>query len=361
MAVTVTAVVPTIGASPLLADCLSALRAQELDGDGELEIVLVRQGSAVPEGSPGETTGDGAGHAPAGTVDHEIRLPRNLGFAAATNRGIEAARGPYVATVNDDVIVMPGWLRALIGALEGEPRAAAAQGVNLQAPATDRSDRSDTGSGQAAGEPPGLLRQPHRVDGWGLAWNRAVQAVQLGRDATPPDPCERPSEVFGVSATAAVYRREALLAVARGGEAALDVPEGGAETAEVFDSRFESYYEDADLACRLRAAGFLALSVPAARAVHAGSLTGGRLGSRRWRLLYGNRYAVAASLLGRGLWPRLPRMVARDAVDLVRALAHGELRKALGIAGGWGRALRLLPSFCHRGAPTAVRPGEGAS
>ncbi len=49
-------------------------------------------------------------------------------------------------------------------------------------------------------------------------------------------------EIFGVSATAAVYRREALRAVASGGE--------------VFDPRLGSYYEDVDLAGRLRAAGF---------------------------------------------------------------------------------------------------------
>jgi len=318
MAVTVTAVVPTVGASPLLGECLRALRAQRLDGqgtgEGELEIVLVRQGAAGAEDLSG------------GPV-RELRLPRNLGFAAATNHGIAAARGAYVATVNDDVVVRPGWLRALVEALDATPDAAAAQG--------------------------------DRVDGWGLGWNRAAQAVQLGRGDAPPDPGEPAREVFGVSATAAVYRRSALLEVARASRPAIDPSHRGGsdgDRPEVFDTRLESYYEDADLACRLRAAGHIALSVPAARALHAGSLTGGRLGARRWRLLYGNRYAVAAHLLGRGLWRRLPRMAARDVADLARALAGGELRKLVGIAGGWARAVRLLPTYAHRGAPMEGSP-----
>jgi len=348
MAVTVTAVVPTVGASPLLGECLRALRAQRLDGqgtgEGELEIVLVRQGAAGAEDLSG------------GPV-RELRLPRNLGFAAATNHGIAAARGAYVATVNDDVVVRPGWLRALVEALDATPDAAAAQGVNLQPrrPAGEvvTSPEGPTDPGAAA------PAQGDRVDGWGLGWNRAAQAVQLGRGDAPPDPGEPAREVFGVSATAAVYRRSALLEVARASRPAIDPSHRGGsdgDRPEVFDTRLESYYEDADLACRLRAAGHIALSVPAARALHAGSLTGGRLGARRWRLLYGNRYAVAAHLLGRGLWRRLPRMAARDVADLARALAGGELRKLVGIAGGWARAVRLLPTYAHRGAPMEGSP-----
>jgi GT2 family glycosyltransferase len=282
-------------------------------------VLLVRQGPLARE--------DGRID---GLADREIRLPENLGFAAATNRGIAAARGRYVATVNDDALVEEGWLAALLRALDETPGAAAAQGVNLQDEA--------------------------RVDGWGLAWNRAVQAVQLGRDAEPPPRDAPPRPVFGVSATAALYRRSALLQVARPARAR--APDGEA-IPEVFDSRLESYYEDADLARRLRAAGHTALSVPGARAVHAGSLTGRRLGARRWRLLYGNRYAVAAGLLGRELWLRLPRMLARDLADLARAKLRLDGRRVLGIPGGWCRALRLLPRYVHGGPPCPGAFAEG--
>ena len=55
-----------------------------------------------------------------------------------------------------------------------------------------------------------------------------------------------------MSATAAIYRRSALA----------DLGDAG----RPFDARLFAYYEDVDLACRLRAAGHRALRVPAARA-----------------------------------------------------------------------------------------------
>ena len=81
-------------------------------------------------------------------------------------------------------------------------------------------------------------------------------------------------QVFGVSATAAVYRRSAL------------------DEVGLFDERLVSWYEDVDLAVRLRAAGWRALHVPAARALHAGGATARRLSWRYGRLLYGNRWLV---------------------------------------------------------------------
>src|SRR6185369_16155223 len=101
-----------------------------------------------------------------------------------------------------------------------------------------------------------------------------------------------------------------------------------------------------DLANRLRAAGWTALSVPAARARHAGGATsagGGSRGRERWARIYGNRHLVLARLLGTGYWPRLPALAARDLVDLARAVLGGEWARVAGITLGWGRAIRLLP------------------
>ncbi len=145
--------------------------------------------------------------------------------------------------------------------------------------------------------------------------------MQIGHGEPAPGPEGGVREVFGVSATAAVYRRQALLEV------------GG------FDSRLVSYYEDVDLAVRLRAAGWRSLLVPGARARHAGSATGRTLSRERWRLIYGNRYVVARRFLGRGFWLRLPILVLRDVVDLARAILRGDGTLAGGIVSGWGRAL----------------------
>lgn len=273
----VSAVVPTLGRSPLLVSCLEALRREGM------EILVVDQ-SAEPVEIPG------------GLADRVLRPGRNLGFAAGTNLGIQEASGDWVATVNDDAVVEPGWLAALLAVLEADPRAAAAQGVNL------------------------LYDAPDRADGCGLAWNRWWQAVQIGHGKPAPGPDGGVREVFGVSATAAVYRRRALLDA------------GG------FDSRLVSYYEDVDLAVRLRAAGWRSLLVPGARARHAGSATGRTLSRERWRLIYGNRYGVARRYLGGGFWLRLPAMILRDGIDLARAVLRRDGALAGGIVSGWARA-----------------------
>jgi len=309
----ISAVVPTLGMSPLLVPCLEALR-REGGGVGEagesLEIVLVDQGPTATE-------------LPPGLIDHRLRLPENLGFAAGTNAGIAASSGTWVAVVNDDLVVEPGWLPALLAALRGDEKAAGAQGWNLRE------------------------QDPSRIDGGGLAWNRAWQAVQIGCGYPVPAPRAESGggvEIFGVSATAALYRRGALEEVSLGAGA-------------VFDPALVSYYEDVDLACRLRAAGWRSWRVPAARARHAGSLTGRRLGWRRLAYLYGNRYLVLARFLGAAFRDCLGAALIRDAKDLARALIRGDGRTLVGIAAGWLRALRRLPHFTHGGRP-ALPPDE---
>lgn len=292
MEVKVSAVVLTLGRSPLLVPCLEALREE---GGNDLEIVVVDQGETPAA-------------LPPGLADRVLRPGCNLGFAGGNNLGIAAASGEWVAAVNDDAVVERGWLGSLIAALEADPGAAAAQGVNV------------------------LYETPEIADGWGLAWNAWWQAVQLGHGEPAPPVSPGSREIFGASATAAVYRRSAL-------------------KEDVFDPRLFAWYEDVDLAGRLRAAGWRALLVPAARVRHAGSSTGKTLNQERWRLLYGNRWLVAARLLGRSFWPRVPVLILRDGIDLLRALGRGDRELAAGILLGWARALRLLPGFARSGPP----------
>jgi len=46
------------------------------------------------------------------------------------------------------------------------------------------------------------LDRPEVADGCGLAWNRWLQAVQIGRHQPAPSPAGAVREIFGVSATA---------------------------------------------------------------------------------------------------------------------------------------------------------------
>lgn len=297
-------IVPTLGLSPWLRPCLEALRGEATD----LEIVLVDQGA-----EPSELA--------SGLVDRRLRVMRNLGFAAANNLALAELETPFVATVNDDVIVERGWSQALLDELVLHPEVAAVQGAQLEL----QGSAGELGS---------------RVDGAGLAWNASWQAVQLGRHQDIASfATHAPREIFGVSATAAIYRRAAL-------------EEARLADGQIFDSRLQSYYEDVDLACRLRAAGHGARLVLAARAGHAGSATGRQLPLACAHLIYANRYLVLARLLGRSFWLLLPRLWLRDLIDLWQAWRHGDgsLTRAIPLA--WWRAARLLRDF--------ARPGRAA-
>ena len=292
------AIVPTLGLSRCLLPCLEALRR---DAGEDAEILLVSQGQTL---APKVES----------IADQVLRREANLGFAAANNAALARARGEYLATVNDDAIVAEGWSGQLLDALDGHPEAAAAQGINLD------------------------LQEPSAVDGGGLAWNRSWQAVQIGHARPVSAMPTSTREIFGVSATAAIYRRSALERV------------GGRRLA-AFDPRLFAYYEDVDLACRLRAAGYVALQVPRATARHAGSVTGRHLprGTAPW--LYGNRQLVLARLLGRSFFLRWPRILLRDAADLWHSAQRGDRSTAAGILAGSLRFLRHWPAFAHLGPP----------
>ncbi|MFI0424672.1 glycosyltransferase family 2 protein [Spongiactinospora sp. 9N601] len=174
----ITVVIPTIG-RPCLADVLAALTPAP--PDARIIVVDDRPGAAKLLKAPGA----------------EVLRTGGKGPAAARNAGWRAARTPWVAFLDDDVIPQPGWWDAL------------------------RADLSDLGDDVAA--------------------SQARLHVPLPADRRPTD-AER--NTAGLAAadwiTADIaYRRDALDRV------------GG------FDERFpRAYREDADLALRVAAAGY---------------------------------------------------------------------------------------------------------
>ncbi len=72
-----------------------------------------------------------------------IALPRNAGFAGASNRGVAAARYPTVILLNNDMVVEPDFIAPLLEALDEQP---AAFGVSCQIDFIDKSKpRWETG------------------------------------------------------------------------------------------------------------------------------------------------------------------------------------------------------------------------
>ncbi|MGH9398744.1 MAG: glycosyltransferase family 2 protein [Thermoanaerobaculia bacterium] len=186
-----------------------------------------------------------------------VAFSQNRGFARAANEGIARSRAPFVLLVNNDAVLAPDYAARLAARLALDDRLAAVQGLVLSADGA-------------------------RVDTAGLAWNGRGEAVPVLGDAPASSAPTGAFEISGVSATAALYRREALEAVA---------PEG-----QVFDSAFFAYYEDVDLSLRLSREGWRFACDPAALARHEGSRTGRRTPWRRafwtarnrWRTLFRN-------------------------------------------------------------------------
>ena len=99
----VTVIVPTRDRAPELADCLSALASLDYPA-GQLEVIVVDDGSADPDSVAEVATAHGAGL---------VANDRNRGPAFARNRGAEQAAGELLAFIDSDCVADPGWLRGL--------------------------------------------------------------------------------------------------------------------------------------------------------------------------------------------------------------------------------------------------------
>lgn len=197
-----------------LARCLDALDRQRFR---DFEVVLVDNAS---------TDSAVAALTPRPWLRIE-RAAANLGFAAGNNRAAALARGRYLVTLNPDAFAEPGWLAALVAAAERHPGAGSVGSVQL------------------------LDSDPTRFDGVGDPLHVTGAAWRGGR-LRPVRPVAE-AGVFGVCAAAALYRRDAF------------------EAAGGFCERFFCFYEDVDLAARLRLAGWTAVLTPDAVVRHVGS------------------------------------------------------------------------------------------
>lgn len=139
-------VVPVHGALPLLRECVDSLRRCTTPPH---ETILVDNGS---DAATRRYLRSLAG----------VRLienARNLGFAKAVNQGMRAARGAYVAWVNSDTRVTPGWLERLGDALRSDP------GLGAVGPVTNRI------AGPAlVGVPAGFTPTRRAIDALGTAY-----------------------------------------------------------------------------------------------------------------------------------------------------------------------------------------------
>jgi GT2 family glycosyltransferase len=182
-----------------------------------------------------------------------IELPANLGFAGGVNAGIRAARGEFVALLNNDAVADRDWVARLVTGMSAPEIGMAASKICFY----ERRRVIDK---------VGHLLYP---DG-----------LNRGRGAGEPDQgqFDREEEVLFPDGCAALYRQRML------------------DEIGLFDEQFFAYGDDADLGLRARWRGWQCRYIPAALVYHRHSQSLGKYSPQKAFLVERNRFWVAVKL-----------------------------------------------------------------
>jgi O-antigen biosynthesis protein len=203
-----------------------------------------------------------------------VRAERRRGFLENCNAASQVARGRYLLLLNNDTVVQPGWLRELVSAAERS---------------------NDVGIVGAK-----LLQEDGRLlEGGGMIFSDGT-AAQYGRDDDPRrGEYNYLKEVDYVSGCCLLVRTELWRAL------------GG------FDPVYSpGYYEDVDLAFRVRRSGYRVVYQPRASVVHVEGVSHGRAldeGIKRFLLVNAEKFRARWSdVLEREQAPPGEEHLARD-------------------------------------------------
>ena len=168
-----------------------------------------------------------------------IHLNTNTGFAKANNMAFEQSEEEYVFLLNPDCFLGPNYIQEMVNVMKDNFKIASCTGVLYLNEACSKVDTS------------GLVLKP---------WHKIEERKEEGA-----------GEVWGVSGAALFFRRSAVTELHQ----------------PLFDPWFHSYKEDADLAYRLRNAGWISWCTNQAKAIH---LRGVGVNITRSERLLQNRY-----------------------------------------------------------------------
>lgn len=248
---------------------------------------------------------------------HLQRSATNLGFAAANNRLLAAARGRYVLLLNPDACPRPGVLRRAVALMDAHPRAGAAGGRLVD----------PTGAAQPSARCfPSTVNDLLTLSGLAARYPRSRWFGRFDRTWADPHCAARVDWIPGAFT---ILRRDLLERL------------GG------FDERFFLYYEEVDLCRRIAAAGAEVWYWPeleiehiggaSSRAVapHAVSRAGSQLTLWRMRsaLLYHRKHhgvrGAWSALASEGAWHALRACRHAGTHDTWRRMKHDESTRQL--------------------------------
>ena len=219
----VSIIVPCWNGQDYIGKCFNSIKAQSYKN---IEVIVVDNGSA--DRSKKMIRKDFSDLHPV-----LMENPKNFGFAKALNQGIAASTGEFVLALNTDAILEPDYIEKLVSAM-GVKEIGSATGKLYRLPEDWEGRRiiDSTGHILLAGE---------------SVVNRGEEEDDIGQ-------YDREKDIFGVSAAAAIYKREMLEDVKMGGE--------------YFDEDFFVSFEDVDLDWRAKLRGWNSIYVPEAVAHH---------------------------------------------------------------------------------------------
>lgn len=267
------AVVVNWNSNDYLPQCLKAIAEQEIPFT---RVVVVDNGSDNPIGKW------------AGSWPRHFRfidLDRNVGFASANNIALQHLTDcDWIALVNPDASLRPEWLKTLLDASRRHPTIPVFACCLIK------------------------TLEPDLLDGAGDSFHISGLAWRRGHGERRKTFPLVEMEVFGPCAAAALYRRDSLMEVG------------------AFDDDFFCYFEDVDLAFRLRLMGCGCFLIPGAVAHHVGSVTTGGQKSD-FAVYHGHRNMVwcfVKNMPGPLFWLLLPVFLLINAATIVRFGLRGQ-------------------------------------
>jgi GT2 family glycosyltransferase len=163
-----------------------------------------------------------------------VTTDSNLGYAGGHNRFFAETNTELLMVLNPDAILHPGFLTRVVRTFS-DARVGAVTGKMIKP--------TQNSNGESI------------LDGTGIILSHSRRGRERGQLEVDRGQYDQQPRVFGVSGTAAVYRKSALEAVKLG-------------ESEYFDTDFFAYWEDLDLSWRLRLRGYECVYVPDAIVEH---------------------------------------------------------------------------------------------